>query len=307
MADEISDEISKQQSQIEGTIDKTTSEVNTVLDNVKQFILEQGISILLKIVFVLIVYFVAKKIKKVVIRLIDKALSKSSIEVSVVHFVVKLCDVLFSLVIIIAIVGYLGIDTSSLVALVGSAGLAAGLALQGSLSNFAGGILILIMKPFKIGDYISTSGAEGTVTGIDIFYTKITTIDNRTVVIPNGALSNANIENFTAMAFRRIILNIPVSYSENLKEVKDVLMDTIEKQENIIKDSVEYAPQVFVNAFEDSHISIGVRAWVQTETYWPTRWALLESIKNTFDEHNITIPYNQLDVNLVTETVKKSS
>lgn len=298
---QINEQLEQQSTQVEETVDRTVNEVSTVIDGVKQFILEQGVSIALKILFVIVIYVVSKKVKKVVINIIDKAFQRSTMEVSVAHFIVRICDFLFSFVVTIAIVGYLGIDTSSLVALVGSAGLAVGLALQGSLSNFAGGVLILIMKPFKLGDFIITGGEQGVVTGIDIFYTRLTTPDNRTIVIPNGSLSNANIENLSSLPVRRVDMVIPVEYSSNLKVVKETLMDIASKCQFVINDDEERKPVVFVDQFEASDIALGFRVWVSTEHYWDAKWELMENVKNEFDEKGISIPFNQLEVNIVSK------
>lgn len=293
--------LSDQTQQVEDTVQSTVNEVNSVFNTIKEFILERGLSIVTMLLFAILIYVVGKKIKKILTNIIKRALERSSMEASVTHFLVKMCDVLFNLILIIIVVDFLGIDTTSLVAVVGSAGLAAGLTLQGSLANFAGGVLILIMKPFKLGDYIITSGVEGTVTGIDIFYTRLTTIDNRSVVIPNGSLSSTNIENVTALPYRRIDLLVPVEYSANLKEIKGILMKIAMDNENVLKDTQEHMPMVFVNEFEASDISMGFRCWVVTENYWTTKWDLQETVKEEFDKNNISIPFNQLDVNIKTE------
>lgn len=293
--------LSDQTQQVEDTVQSTVNEVNSVFNTIKEFILERGLSIVTMLLFAILIYVVGKKIKKILTNIIKRALERSSMEASVTHFLVKMCDVLFNLILIIIVVDFLGIDTTSLVAVVGSAGLAAGLALQGSLANFAGGVLILIMKPFKLGDYIITSGVEGTVVGIDIFYTRLTTIDNRSVVIPNGSLSSTNIENVTALPYRRIDLLVPVEYSANLKKIKEILMKIAMDNENVLKDTQEHMPMVFVNEFEASDISMGFRCWVVTENYWTTKWDLQETVKEEFDKNNISIPFNQLDVNIKTE------
>lgn len=190
---------------------------------------------------------------------------------------------------------FIGVDTSSIVALVGSVGLTLGLALQGSLSNFAGGVLILILKPFRIGDYIIIGGNEGTVTSIDIFYTKLVTFDNRLLIMPNGVLSNTNIVNVTNEPRRRLDINLPINYSENIKKVRDILLNIVQNHEMVLQD---LDITVVVNSFDPSSINIGLRVWVATENYWPLKWGLLEQIKSQFDENEITIQLNQLDVNL---------
>lgn len=297
-------QLDSQTEQVESTVENTVHEVNTFIENIKTLVFEKGLSIVTMLVFALIIYVVGKKIKKILVNIIDKALVRSTIEPSVAHFIVKLCDVLLSLILVITVVDFLGIDTTSLVAVVGSAGLAVGLALQGSLANFAGGVLILIMKPFKLGDYIIVGTIEGTVTGIDIFYTRLTTVDNKNIVIPNGSLSSTNIENVTAQPQRRIDLIVPVEYKADIRMIKDVLMSIANDNEHVLKDSPEHMPVVFVDSFLDSSIAMGFRCWVDTPEYWTTRWDLLETIKVTFDQKNINIPYNQLDVNIKSDEVK---
>ena len=282
-------------------IEEKVNEVTTIFDKVKDFIVERGLSILMMLIFALLVLFVGKKVKKILIKIIKRGFEKSSVDPSVAHFSVKLFDVLFTLILIIAVVDIIGVDTSSLVALIGSAGLAVGLALQGSLANFAGGVLILIMKPFKIGDYIISGGVEGNVVGIDVFYTKLRTGDNRTIVIPNGTLSNASIENVTSREFRRVDLIVPVEYSADISKIRGILLDIADKNELVVKDTAEHAPIVFVSEFEASDIAIGFRCWAETGNYWNAKWSLQEEIKNTFDKEGISIPFNQLDINIKTE------
>lgn len=284
-------------------IEETVNEVTGVFDEIKDFIVDRGLSILMMIVFALLVLFIGKKIKKVLIKIIKRAFERSTVDPSVAHFLVKMCDVLFTLVLVIVVVDIMGVDTSSLVALIGSAGLAVGLALQGSLANFAGGVLILIMKPFKIGDYIISSGEEGTVVGIDVFYTKLRTGDNRTIVIPNGTISNASIENVTSREFRRVDLLVPVEYSADISKIRGILLDIADKNELVLKDTPEHMPVVFVDTFEASDIAIGFRCWAETDNYWNAKWSLQEEIKNTFDKEGISIPFNQLDVNIKTENI----
>ncbi|MCD8019905.1 MAG: mechanosensitive ion channel [Clostridiales bacterium] len=192
----------------------------------------------------------------------------------------------------------LGVATSSIVAVVGSCGLALGLSLQGSLSNIAGGVILLVVKPFEVGDYIQeeSSGKEGTVQSIGIMYTKLVNIDNKTILIPNGNLSNASITNITHQENRQMDLTIGIEYSEDIKKVKDLLLEIVQSEEVLLEDR---PIKIFVSAFQESNIDIGLRYWVRTEDYWESRWRVLEKIKYAFDENDITIPFNQLDVNLV--------
>jgi small conductance mechanosensitive channel len=182
-------------------------------------------------------------------------------------------------------------------AVLGSAGLTVGLALQGSLSNFAGGVLILFMKPFQVGDYIITGAKEeGTVMGIDIFYTHLLTPDNKRIVIPNGGLSNSSITNVTREPVRRLDILVSVDYSEDILKVKEILSKLVEKEDMVEKDR---PVDIYVSSFDTSAISIGLRVWTATECYWQLKWKLLEEIKAAFEENKIVIPFNQLDVNMI--------
>jgi small conductance mechanosensitive channel len=193
------------------------------------------------------------------------------------------------------ILSQFGVTTGSVVAVLGSAGLTAGLALQGSLSNFAGGVLILLLKPFEVGDYIvdHTGGQEGTVHEITIFYTKLLTIDNRMVMIPNGSLSDSCITNASRMEKRRIDLTVGVAYSSDLAKVKQVLSDLVQEDSSVLKNE---PIDIFVNKLGDSSIEMGIHVWVKNTEFWSSKWRLTENIKIAFDAHEITIPFPQLDV-----------
>lgn len=250
----------------------------------------------IKIVLGLIFLLIGRLFIKLILKLIKKAFDKSKVEKGVVSFAMSLTKGVLYVLLIIMIAGILGIPTASLIALIGSAGLAIGLALQGSLSNFAGGVLIMVLKPFKVGDYIVTPNGEGTVTGIDIFYTKLTTPDNRGVVIPNGTLSNSAITNVSKEKIRRVDLTIPVSYDSDIRKVREVLNGVLDAQGNkILK---EKDRDIFVSEFADSSINMVYRFWVNSGDYWAVRFAVLELVKERFAAEKIEIPFNQLDVNI---------
>lgn len=196
---------------------------------------------------------------------------------------------------IFSIATKLGVDTTSVAALVASGGVAIGLALQGSLSNFAGGVLILLLKPFEVGDYIieATNGHEGVVKEIQIFYTKLCTIDNKNIVIPNGMLTNNSLVNASARDERQLDLKLSISYESDLKKAKKVIEDLIRSDKDILLDK---DIKVFVDELGDSSVVLGARAWVKNEDYWNTRWRLLEEIKLALDENGIDIPYPQVMV-----------
>ncbi|MDF2586163.1 MAG: MscS Mechanosensitive ion channel [Anaerocolumna sp.] len=273
-----------------------TKNLNVILNN----LVNNGIDFLIKLLIAVIVFFIGKKIIKLIVRLLEKYFERSKIEVSVAGFLTALIrSLLYIALLAIIIFPLLGVASSSIVALIGSAGLSIGFALQGGLSNFAGGVLILILKPFKVGDYIISGANEGTVTAIDIFYTKLLTFDNKLLVMPNGALANGNIINVSNEPTRRLEINVLIDYSENIQKVKDILLNIGQNNELVLK---EQDITVFVTNFDPSAIKIGMRVWVANENFWILKWQLLETIKNEFDTNKITIPFDQLDVNIRKES-----
>lgn len=247
------------------------------------------------ILIAVVIYIVGKKLIKWIMKLISNSFQKTSLEPMVTKFLMSLLKFILYAVLAIAVINVIGIPTTSLIAILSTAGLTIGLALQGSLSNFAGGVLILIFKPFRIGDYIieDTSKNEGTVAGIDLFYTKLLTIDNKVVVVPNGTLANSSLTNVTNQKERRVDIKIGVSYNTDIKKAKSVLRSVIEAEERILPDK---EISVYVDDLGESQITLGTRAWVKSEDYWKCRWDLLENYKNTFDDNDIEIPYNYLNV-----------
>ncbi|MEG1458532.1 MAG: mechanosensitive ion channel [Acetivibrio sp.] len=253
-----------------------------------------------KIVAAFLCYIIGKRLVKWLKKLLEKVFKQSNMDEGVRKFLLSLIGISLNVFLVVIVIGILGVQTSSLAAVVGSAGLTIGLALQGSLSNFAGGVMILIMKPFRIGDYIIADATEGTVTSIDVFYTRLLTIDNRKVVIPNGGLSNSNIVNVTNEEVRRLDLIISVSYQCDIKKVKQILRELLESQSEILK---EEPLDIYVDNFTNNGISMGLRMWTKKEDYWKLKWKLLEDIKESFDENKIVMPFNQLDVNMKGESI----
>lgn len=248
-----------------------------------------------KFIAALIFFMVGKRVIKWLKNILKKSFIRANMDVGVEKFLISLIGICLNIVLLVVVISILGVETSSLAAMVGSAGITLGLALQGSLSNFAGGVLILVMKPFHIGDYIITNGMEGCVTGIDIFYTKLLTGDNRKVVIPNGGLSNSNIINVTNEEVRRLDLAIRVAYDSNVPKVKALLTDIIKEEPLILE---ERSVNIYVSDFLDNGISMGIQVWVRKEDYLILKWSLLEKIKESFDENKIIIPSNQLNVTI---------
>ena len=254
-------------------------------------------SFLMQRVITVIILIIGSRLIKGFVKMIKKSLEKGKVEAGVISFLCSLIRYSLYFVLLMIVLSQFGVTTSSVVAVLGSAGLTLGLALQGSLSNFAGGVLILLMKPFVVGDYIldNATGQEGTVDEITTFYTKLLSVDHKVIVIPNGSLSNTSITNYSRMEYRRIDLTVSVAYETDLAMAKKVLQTVTEEEGRVAADR---PCDIFVSALADSAVELGVRVWVKNEDYWPVRWHMLEQIKLALDENNISIPYPQLDVSL---------
>jgi len=225
----------------------------------------------------------------------EKALEKGKVEISLQRFLISLVRIGLKLLLLISVASMVGIATTSFVAILGAAGLAVGLALQGSLANFAGGVLILLLKPFKVRDVIQAQGFTGKVEAIQIFNTVLKTADNKTIIIPNGALSNGSIMNFSMEKTRRVDFTFGIGYDDDLKKAKDILHQIIAADERILKDP---APQIVVSELGDSAVNLAVRVWCNAEDYWNIYFDTIEKVKLTFDAEGITFPYPQRDVHL---------
>lgn len=251
----------------------------------------------------LVIFLVGKKLIQLILRIMKKSFEKAKVEEGLAGFLEKLAKIGLYLLLVTIVAGILGLETSSLVAVVGSAGLAIGLAIQGSLSNIAGGVLILLSKPFLVGDMISTPSGDGTVISIGMIYTRLQTVDNKMIVIPNGTLANGAITNITMEKDRMLDLEFDVSYDADLKKVKQLLGELVAQQKPVLK---EKEPKVFVKALAASSVTIGVRMWVLTEDYWDVRWSFVEQVKELFTQNGIEIPYQQMDVHVVNEKTKET-
>lgn len=250
-----------------------------------------------QVVVAIVIYAIGSKLIKLIVKMVRRSMERANADEGVKQFVTPVVKYSLYVILVFIIMGLFGIATTSAVAVLGSAGVAVGLALQGSLSNFAGGVLILVLKPFRVGDYIiEDSGKnEGTVTEISIFYTKLLTVDNRMIMIPNGTLSNSSITNVAQMDRRRVDLVVGIAYEADIRTAKDILMQLALAEPARLKDE---EPVVYVNELGASSVDLGLRVWVTTEEYWTTRWRLMENIKYAFDEHGISIPYQQIDVQI---------
>ena len=250
---------------------------------------------LLRIALVLMIFFVGRKLIKKIVSLCDQALKRHGMEVTVRRFFCNVINALGYICMLGILLQTVGLTATSLTALVASAGVAVGLALQGSLSNFAGGVLILLMKPFVIGDYIVQGNTDGTVKEIGLVYTELITADNRLIVIPNGTLIDSSIVNVTATGKRRLELSVGIGYKSDLKKAKEVL---IRLGENDPARDPENPVNVFVSELAESSVNLGLHVWVSSSEYWNAKWRLTENIKLAFDEEGIEIPFKQVEISV---------
>lgn len=257
-------------------------------------LLESGMSLFWSIVFL----FIGLKLIKILRKLLRGTLERASVDVGVVQFLDALVKFGSYAVLILVLLARVGVQTTSFITLLGSAGVAIGLSLQGSLANFAGGILILILKPFVVGDYISACGCEGTVTEISLFATTLHTADNRNVSIPNGTLSNSNIIDYSANENRRVDMSVDVAYNSDLQRARQVIQEILDADDKVLDDP---AYVVAVDNLGDSGITILIRPWVKTEDYWEVKWRILEQVHDRLQGEGIEIPFPQMTVHLEKE------
>lgn len=250
----------------------------------------------LRIVLAVLVLLMGIQIIKLVRRILKKTLKRSRIDESAVKFIDSFVKYGLYFLLILMIASWLGVDAASIIAVFGSAGVAIGLAVQGSLSNLAGGVLLLILKPFAVGDYIKDAlGNEGTVNAIDVFYTQLVTPDNKTIVLPNGALANGCITNFTECKLRRIDIPVSIAYDEDIKTAKQILERVLADEPRVQE---EKERRVFVDALAESGVNLNVRCWAANADYWEVKWSLTENIKYALDNAGINIPFPQMDVHV---------
>lgn len=265
-----------------------------VITYLKDWALTNGINI----VYALLILIIGHMVSKSIAGLFKKALLKAHVEITLARFLGKLVYYILLVAVVIAALNKVGIETTSIVAVMATAGLAIGLALKDSLSNLAAGVMIIIFKPFVIGNFIETAGTSGIVEEISIFTTKMKTPDNKIIIVPNSSVINGNITNYSAQATRRVDITVGVGYESDIKQVKDILNGIIASTETIIDDP---APVVALTNLGDSSIDFVMRSWVKTDDYWPTYFKMLEDIKNGLDEAGVNIPYPQMDVHMKKE------
>jgi len=264
---------------------------SVIVDQAKQLLALYGLKIVAALAIFVIGSWVARRVKKLVVSL----MTRSKTDPTLVGFTANIAHVAFMAFIVLAALNQLGIQTTSFVAIIGAAGLAIALSLQGSLSNFAAGFLMIAFRPFKVGDFIEGAGVAGTVVEISIFTTTLKTGDNKKIIVPNAKISEDNIINYSANETRRVDLLVGVSYEAALPHVKQVLEDIIKAESRVLAEP-EYL--IAVSELADNSVNLVVRAWVKTSDYWPVHFALTETIKNRFDEEGIGIPYPQRDIHV---------
>lgn len=254
-----------------------------------------------KLLLAIVVLLVGLWLIKILVKAFKKVLENAGTDVSLQKFLTSLVSILLKALLIISVASMIGIATTSFVAILGAAGLAIGLALQGSLANFAGGVLILLFKPFKVGDFINAQGHAGTVHEIQVFNTILKTPDNKTIIIPNGPLSNGSIINLSTEALRRVDLTYAISYKDDIKKAKDVLHAVVDGDKRVLKDP---APAILVSQLSDSAVNFEVRAWCNTSDYWDIYFDMHEKVKLAFDKAGVSIPYPQRELHVFQHKAK---
>lgn len=290
---EISDTTTTAMSGFAETINSVTG---MTPDELKVAVTSFVVALLIKIVKVLLIWFVGRWILRRVVRLVKHIMDKRAINPSVKSFVSSLIDVVVMILLIIMIISVLGIDTSSFIAIFASAGVAIGMALSGTLQNFAGGVMILLFRPFKVGDYIEAQGVAGTVKEIQIFNTVVTTPDNKVILLPNGPVSTGIINNYSREPLRRVDFTFSISYGDDFDKAKQVLLRLVSEDKRVL--SQPAAPFVELGSMSASSIDITVRLWCKQEDYWDIKFDLNKKVYETFPKEGLNFPYQTLTVNL---------
>lgn len=262
-----------------------------IIPKIQEWLALYGIKAIAAIIILIVGRWIAKAIR----RLIERVMKKNDVDETIIAFVGNLAYITLLVFVIIAAINQVGIQTTSFIAVIGAAGLAIGFALQGSLSNFAAGFLLILFRPFKVGDYIEGAGVAGVVEEIQVFVTQLRTPDNKTVIIPNAKLTGDNIINYSAKDTRRVDMVVGVGYDDDLSKVKEVLEDILSNDERVLKDP---APTIAVAELADSSVNFAVRPWVKTADYWDVFFQTTETVKRRFDAEGIGIPFPQRDVHL---------
>ncbi|MCF0159722.1 MAG: mechanosensitive ion channel [Bacteroidaceae bacterium] len=253
------------------------------------------------VILALLVFMVGRFVIKRVVVIADKIMERKKMEPSLYSFLNSLLSITLNLVLAILIIGIMGIETSSFVALFASAGVAIGMALSGTLQNFAGGVMVLIFKPYKVGDYIEAQGFGGVVKEIQIFNTILTTPDNQTIIIPNNSLSTSSMKNYSTAPFRRVDIDVDVCYGTDTAALRQLLQEVVDRHPMILKNA-DYPTSIPLTTLKESSISYQIRVWVQSADYWTVKFELTEQVYNTLRVNRIAVPYHQVDVHIKTNS-----
>lgn len=275
--------------------------MNKILDSLGKFA-DSLLDAMPKYITGIIVLIAGVYIIRILLRIMARRFDKRDLDKSLRGFLLSLINIVLYIALIVLVIGIMGFKSMSLTAIFGAAGLTVGLALQGSLSNFAGGVLILLFRPFKVGDYITNpSGTVGTVEKIDLLYTTLTNDDGLKIFSPNGALANSVITNYTEISVRRFSFVIGISYDSNIKTAQKIILDTLAKNENVLKSP---APLVFVKNLAASSVDLSIIIWMNKNVYWDTVFKIQQVVKDALDEANIEIPFPQTDLHIVSDKTK---
>ena len=291
------DTLTAVQAEIAAVVEKVTT---TPASELIKDMVDSGVRFGLKLVAAFLIYFVGAWLIRRIKGILRRTFERKQTDAAIASFVQSITSIVLTIILIIITVGTLGIDTSSIAALLTGGGLAIGMALNGTMQNFAGGLMILVFKPFKAGDYIEAQGHAGTVTEVNITSTKLTTTDNRVIIIPNGILSNDVINNYSGRQMRRLDITVGVEYGSSSTETKDLLMDmiTADARSLNIETGAPADPFVALSSLNDSAVEFVIRIWVKSDDYWPLKFELTEQIYYELPKHGIMFPFPQLDVNI---------
>ncbi len=282
---------------VAGAVEQVKDTVGSQFQEMFEGLPSKAVFFGLKALIALVLFLIGRKIIKLIVKLVDRSMGRAGTEITVKKFVKYLVRTIGYILLVLLVLSVAGIQPTAFATVASSVTVALGLALQGSLANFSGGLLILILKPFKVGDYIIEDGHknEGTVKSIGLVYTELVTLDNRIIVVPNGALANSSMTNVTAQEKRLLEIRVGISYHADMKQAKDILKKLMEEEPLALPDGERL---VFVSDLGESAVKLGCRLWVATGDYWKCKWGLTEKIKEAFDENGIEIPYGQLDVHV---------
>lgn len=268
---------------------------NMTLQEFLHTIITGALEVAGKIIIAIALYFIGRWVIKRVTKLLQRAFIRRDVDVSLRTFLLSLVQISLTIILITIAVSILGINTTGFVALFASAGLAVGMALSGTLQNFAGGVMVLILKPYRVGDFIEAQGQTGTVKEIRLFNTLINTVDNKTIIIPNGGISTGIINNYSKEELRRVDWKFGIAYGDDYRKARDIIAELLDKDVRVLKEPAYF---IALNSLADSAVIIVVRAWTATEDYWDVYFDMNEKIYKAFPEHGINFPYPQMDVHL---------